>query len=442
MLKKILIRSSKVISLSILLVMCLSWLVLAQPLQIWIRSVYYSPFNEWLKEKTLEWSKANKVDVKVSVMSDYLLDQKLVSAIETKEVPDVVMNAEMGVTLLMEAGMAVPLDDVVDLLDRNDFYPLALKAYALPDEFGRERVFAIPMFFEFGYWYVREDLVKRAGLEIPDPASWEWIVKMAKTVNNPPYVYGLGIPISPSYDALNVLSFLLYHYKGGFITDISPHGADIFNTEPTWKLFADLKTLYKDKIIPPDAVSWTDFDNNLAYMEGRIASTWNPGTIMGAMGPDHRLTPVTKMIAVPPISLGGECVFICKSTPKREALAKKLIYYIFSDKETYRKKSCDEAGYYGIPIFKSQGDIVTHQYLSGEIPFLGNDPMDPIRKGEAFFGTNVPYPYGKATSIFEAAGSSFAITSLMGPLFIKDKDPKDVAKNIALYLNAMLAQNQ
>jgi len=412
-----------------------------QPLEIWIRSVYYPPFNEWLKSKILEWSEQTGVEVDVSIISDYLLDEKLINAIETRVTPDIIFNAESGVTLALEAGLAVPLEDVVDRLGRDDFYPLALQAYALTDpETGQKLVYAIPMFFEFGYWYIRTDLLKAAGMEIPEQPTWEWLVEAAKAMNNPPEVYGLGIPISPSYDALNVLSFLLYHYGGGFITELAPGGADIFNTEPTWRLFEDLKQLYKDKIIPPDAVSWTDFDNNLSYMEGRIATTWNPGSIMGAMlKQNHPLVPYTKMIAIPPISLGGECVFVFKSTPEREAKCKDLVYYIFADKETYRVKSADEAGLYGVPIFKSQGAIISQKYEAGEFPFLGSDPMVPIARGEAFFGTNVPYPYGEATSVFEAAASSFQITAMMGPLFVKDADPKQVAQDISLWLNARLA---
>lgn len=42
--------------------------------------------------------------------------------------------------------------------------------------------------------------------------------------------------------------------------EISPTGADIFNTEPTWRLLADIKKWWKDRLIPPDAIAWGGID--------------------------------------------------------------------------------------------------------------------------------------------------------------------------------------
>lgn len=425
----------------------LSGIIIAaeKPLQVWIRAgIPYPPANEWIKSKVEEWAQKRGVKVEASIIPDYILDEKLIQAMETGETPDVIFDAEFGVSTAVEKGLAVPLDDVVERIGKDDFYEAALNLWKLEDpQTGEEHIYAIPLFLEWGYWYIRTDLAEKAGVEIPEHPTLSWLIQYAYAVNDPPRVYGLGIPISPSYDALCVLAAFLYDRGGGFLTEPYKGGADIFNSKPTWELFADLQKWYKDKIIPPDAVNWTDSDNNIAYMEGRIASTYNPGSIMAAMGPNHPLTPYTKMLSIPPVPLGGECTFIFRSNPEREALAKDLVYYIASDKKGLLEELFEKAGGYGVPVFKSTGKIVTQKYKEGkDFPYnrLHGNPIEILEKGEIFIGAHQPFPYGKPTSVFQEAAASFQITSMMAPLFIKNVDPRKVAADIASWLNSRLPE--
>lgn len=421
-------------------------MVWAQPLEVWLSITFAEDFNEAIRTLVLEWAQKTGNEVNFVMLPDKIFNEKLINAIETRVTPDITLVTEYGDALAWAAGLLAPLDDLVFRLGISDFWPEALGVMALPDPAtGEWHIWGLPIIMEPFYWHIRIDLLEKAGIEIPEYPTWEWLLDAAYKVNDPPKVYGLGITLGGGMDTPTILYYLVALYGGGFVTEISPNGADIFNSEPTWRLFEDLKKWWKDGIIPPDSIAWGDIDNNLAFMEGRAFAIHNPTTVLATMiKTNHPLVPATGVVNIPPVVEAKESILVFRSTPEREALAKDLLYYILSNKERLRVEICDKAAMYGMPIFRSQGKIVSEKIKAKEGVYARalHDLVEPIRRGEFYMWCNtVPFPYGKAHPAWEAImGSGSEWARFLNKLLVQDADPKDVAAEIAAWMNSILAK--
>lgn len=424
------------------MLLALGWTVLAQPLEVWLSVTFAETFNEAIREMVLEWERKTGNKVNLVLLPDRIFNEKLIHAIETRVTPDITLVTEFGDALAYAADLLVPLDDLVDRLGRDDILPQALTAMALPDPAtGATRIYGLPIIIEPFYWHIRTDRLREP---VPPNPTWDWLLRNAYAINRPPHIYGLGITLGGGMDAPTLLYYLIALYGGGFVTDISPTGANIFNTEPTWRLFADLKRWWSDRLIPPDSIAWGDIDNNLAFMEGRVLAIHNPTTVLATMvRMGHPLLPVTGVVNIAPVVEAKESILVFKSSPTREALAKDLLYHILSDKARLRTVICDQAGMYGLPIFKSQLEIVSQKIAAkeGVYKYALHDLTEPIRKGQFYMWCNtIPFPYGKAHPAWEAIWGAGEIPKFLTELVVKDLDPKHVAAAMAAWMNSILAK--
>ncbi|UCF92767.1 MAG: carbohydrate ABC transporter substrate-binding protein [Desulfobacterales bacterium] len=412
-------------------------------LKVWIMTTFADAQNNWVRAKVEAWAQEASVTVDIAMLPRTAYGEKIFASIEARTPPDVVLMAEPGATLAAELGLTIPLDDVVEKIGRDDFYPRVLSAVAAPDAVtGAMRIWGIPMFFEIRPAEIRMDLLEKAGLTIPAKPDYEWLFKAARAMNDPPKVYGLGHVLGRSYDAHDNTMALIYSYGGGLIADRGPNGADIFNTEPTWRAFDDLKKLYKEGVIPPDAVAWGDYDNNLALMGGRVAITVNGLSIYYKMVKDKN--PLAEAVKEVPLTgawidnAGGESNFVFKSTPVKEQLGKDLLAYLMMDKEDYRVGICENSQLYALPVFKSQAQVISQQWKDGKWPVYAIDPTQAIET--AYNSWPTVYPLNEATSVVEKFMGAYMLPEMMTVLFTRETDSKKVAEDISKALNKLLVE--
>lgn len=431
----------KLLVFVLLLVLALS-IGLAKTLEVWIATTFVDAQNNWLAQKVKEWGSKNGVSVGISLFPKEIYTEKILAAIEAGQTPDVVLQGAAGVVLAAERGLLVPLDDVIEKLGKDDFYPNVLNYVKVTDKNGETHYYGIPLFIEPRTVEVRYDLLQKAGIEIPEKPTYAWLIDAARKVNNPPDVYGWGLTLGKCYDANDNILALVYAMGGGLISEKSPHGADIFNTQPTWNALKLIKQLYDEKVIPPDAIEWTDFGNNLAFMEGRVAFTINGLSIYYRMVQEgNPLAEVTKEIFLRDVVIdtGLKSVFVFKNADKeKEELGKDLIYYILSDKENYRINMCEKAQLYGLPIFQSQGKVISQQWREGKWSMFAVDPMNAMNSLKAVWAMS--YPLGEPTSVAEQVEGSLLIPEKVVKIITENADPKDVAKEIADAINELLAK--
>jgi len=109
-----------------------------------------------------------------------------------------------------------------------------------------------------------------------------------------------------------------------------------------------------------------------------------------------------------------------------------------SDKENYRINMCEKAQLYGLPIFKSQGKIISQQWKEGKWSMFAVDPMDAMNSLKAVWAMS--YPLGEPTSVAEQVEGSLLIPEKVVKIITENADPKTVAKEIADEINKLLSK--
>jgi len=410
-------------------------------LSVWMQATFVDAQNNWTKQKIEAWATENNVDVDLSIMSIDIYNEKFTAAVKAGTTPDAVLNAG-GHVVAAESGLLVPIDDVINRIGEDDIYQAILDLNTVTDQkTGESHYYGLVVGFEVKPFEVRTDLLEQTGMTIPDEPDYDWVYQFARKVNDPPNLHGLGLTLGRCSDGYTNMIGVVYGYGGGLMKDLSPDGGDIFNSEPTWRAFRDLKQLYDEGVIPQDSISWPGFGNNAAYMEGRVATTNNGLSIYYKMRTDGN--PLVDVTAEVPLSgsvvmdSGGKACFVFKTTPGKQELAKDLIHYVMSDKEGYRENLVEKADLFWLPIYKTQGEIITDQWRSGKWDMYGIDPMQATRVSRPFL---VTYPYGEANSVAEMINRTMLLPEEAIPVFAENMDVKVMAKNVADRVNQLIVE--
>ena len=220
----------------------------------------------------------NKLDY--SLMPFMALNQKTISALTSGDVPDLVFM-DAPETILPQNAWDDKIVDVSDVVAPYEsqlsetaklcstFYNRATKKrsyYLCPVKQG-----ATP----FHIW---GDLVEKAGLKMSEiPTNWDGVWTYLKQTQAPLrakgmrkiYACGLQITTVGPNDGNNLFRhFLIANGGEGIVTpDGKLHTGDAKVREAAIKSVEFMTNLYKEGLVPPEALSWNDADDNNGYHE-------------------------------------------------------------------------------------------------------------------------------------------------------------------------------
>ena len=220
----------------------------------------------------------NKIDY--SIMPFMALNQKTISALTSGDVPDLIFM-DAPATILPQNAWDDKIVDVTDVVTPYDsqlsdsaklgstFYNKVTKKrsyYLCPIKQG-----ATP----FHIW---GDLVEKAGLKMSEiPEKWDGVWTYLKQAQKPLrakgmrhlYACGLQITTVGPNDGNNLFThFLIANGGEGIITpDGKLHVDDPKVREAAIKSVEFMTNLYKEGVVPPEALSWNDADDNNGYHE-------------------------------------------------------------------------------------------------------------------------------------------------------------------------------
>ncbi len=220
----------------------------------------------------------NKLDY--SVLPFTALNQKVIAALTSGDVPDLVFQDAPSSIIPQNAWDDKILDvsDVVAPFESqlsetaklcSTFYNKATKKrgyYLCPIKQG-----ATP----FHIW---GDLVEKAGLKMEEiPKNWDGVWTYLKQAQAPlrakgmrkVYACGLQITTVGPNDGNNLfVHFMIANGGGGIVTsDGKLHTDDPKVREAAIKSVEFMTNLYKEGVVPPEALSWNDADDNNGYHE-------------------------------------------------------------------------------------------------------------------------------------------------------------------------------
>ena len=413
----------------VLLVLAVALTVFAKAnLEVWGRATFVPEQNTWMTDKVNSWAAANDVNVNFLLVPVEQFNSKMAAALQTGNLPDVVIHG-WPVAQPAEEGLLLPLDDIVDKLGRDDFFP-----FKPNEDMINGKVYGIPTFYEPYLFHVRMDLLEEKGLKVPTNFDELADVSVALSDASKDF-YGLGFTLGRSMDA-NIHFFdVLINYGGGYLASRDKDGI-VFDSLAAYKAYAWIKYLYDNEAIPTRGM--IDIGNNNAYINENIAITSNPPSIYYALVRNKpELAEVTKMFSIGETTDGGEESCFVFNTTKYPELAKDLVYNLFKDKEDYRINFIESSELYGLPIFKSQAEVISQQWKEGKWPGYGQDPMEVILSIK-HVSNPTAFPLNEATSISDKSQMTFIWADAVTELLFDKRDITDIVDEVVTKLEELM----
>jgi multiple sugar transport system substrate-binding protein len=220
----------------------------------------------------------NKLDY--SLMPFMALNQKTISALTSGDVPDLVFM-DAPETILPQNAWDDKIIDVSDVVapyesQLSDTAKLCSTFYNKATK--KRSYYLCPIKQGTTPFHIWGDLVEKAGLKMEEiPKNWDGVWTYLKQTQAPLrskgmrkiYACGLQITTVGPNDGNNLFRhFLIANGGEGIVTpDGKLHTDDPQVREAAIKSVEFMTNLYKEGVVPPEALSWNDADDNNAYHE-------------------------------------------------------------------------------------------------------------------------------------------------------------------------------
>jgi multiple sugar transport system substrate-binding protein len=246
----------------------------------WLNQGFIPQEDEAMRKVAEDYMKASGNKLEYSIMPFMAMNQKTISALTSGDVPDLVFMDAPSSILPQNAydDKIVDVSDVVapyesQLSDTaklcSTFYNKATKKrsyYLCPIKQG-----ATP-------FHVWGDLVEKAGMKMSDvPKKWNDVWNFFKQTQAPlrakgmRKIYALGFQVTTvgPNDGNNLFAhFMIANGGQGIVTsDGKLHTDDPIVREAAIKSIEFMTSLYKEGVVPPEALSWNDADDNNGFHE-------------------------------------------------------------------------------------------------------------------------------------------------------------------------------
>jgi multiple sugar transport system substrate-binding protein len=228
-----------------------------------------------------ERSSGNKIDL--SIMPFMALNQKVVSALTSGDVPDLIFHIAPS-TLLPQNAWNDKLVEVSDIVEahKSELSTTALMSSSYYNGVTKRRgYYMVPLSQGAEPFHIWGDLVEKAGFRLSDAPStwdayWDFFKPMQAVLRGKGMrkIYALGPQITtvgPNDGNGLMAHFMIANGGAGLVTeDGKLHTEDPKVREAAIRSVTWLTNAYKDGYVPPEALSWTDADDNNTFHEKLI----------------------------------------------------------------------------------------------------------------------------------------------------------------------------
>jgi len=228
-----------------------------------------------------EKSSGNKIEL--SIMPFMALNQKIVSALSSGDVPDLIFHIAPS-TLLPQNAWNDRLVEVSDIVEprKAELSHTALSSSRYYNNVKKQHGFyMVPLSQGAEPFHIWGDLVEKAGLKLSDaPKTWDAYWDFFKQVQAPlrgkgmRKIFAIGPQITtvgPNDGNGLMAHFMIANGGADIVTeDGKLHTEDPKVREAAIKSVTWLSDAYKGGYVPPEALSWTDADDNNAFHEKLI----------------------------------------------------------------------------------------------------------------------------------------------------------------------------
>ena len=324
-------------------------------LVVWWNKGYYPEEDDAMIKIAKSFGASHGVDVELSFTAQEDLLKKIISALIARRVPDVAFCFYNDWEVVPKFGWEDRLADVSDVVAdyRPRYFEKFLAVANIWNNTEKKRSFyGVPVEAQTMHIHYWRDLVREAGLP-DDPAKiplkwdaywgfWRRAQDALRKKDPAKYrnVFGIGMTESTrATDTLYDFEMALLSFGGQILSDDGKIVADQPKDRAAIvRTLAWFGELFKSGYVPPDALNWTDGDNNAGFHAHSLVMTPNPSlsipakefftnrdnyftrtaTVEWPDGPDGRKP--TYLVAV-------KTIIVPKDSPN-QALAKEFIRYV------------------------------------------------------------------------------------------------------------------
>jgi multiple sugar transport system substrate-binding protein len=245
-----------------------------------------------IKQTVAEYEKQSGDTVDLSIVPFAPLGQKIVSALTSGNVPDVVSYDAADATIVPQNAWEDKIVDLSEICEpyKSEYAPTVNLAAQYFNNVTKKRAYYLAPYktacIPFHVW---GDLVEKAGYKMSDApktwnAFWDFFKPMQAKLRDMGhrgfYSFGLQITSNGPADGNNLFyAFVLANGGKDFMTpDGRAHFDDPKVKEAVIKSIEYTTTAYKDGYVPKGALSWSDADDNNAFHAKEILMDFD-GTI-------------------------------------------------------------------------------------------------------------------------------------------------------------------
>jgi multiple sugar transport system substrate-binding protein len=300
-----------------------------------------------------EYEKQSGDKIDHSIIPFAPLMQKLVSALTSGDVPDILTHDIADQAVVPQNAWNDKLIDLTDVVEtqKAHYHPTAILASQYYNNVTKKRsIYYVPYKVAVLPFHIWNSLVEKAGYKMADApktwdAFWDFFKPMQKKLRETMRgVYALGLQPTTTgpADGNNTFHAFMVAYGGnGIVTpDGVPHLDDPQVNEAVIKALTYITTAFKEGYVPPGALSWSDADDNNAFHAKQMIMDLD-GTISTEVALYHKKEEYNDIITMGlpndnsgkpvPALLGVTGAFIPKGAKNVDA-AKQFLKYLIQPK--------------------------------------------------------------------------------------------------------------
>lgn len=256
-------------------------------LNIWWEQGFNLDEDEAIRHITDDWQQQTGKKINLSLYSNSSLIAKLERAIDVGNLPDIFMAPEAERILYPRLAWQGELENVSDIIepieDRYSTSILKAITYYNAKE-DRRSYYGVPIYQATMLIFYWQGLLASVGLTPEDiPQDWDkfwqfWQQAQTKLNKQNKNIYGLGLSLSGNESADDTHHLFEQILEAYNITLLDKQGNLNIDSTVRQNIIDRLSwyaQMYQQKYIPPEAVKWSNTDNNINLLNRLILMTPN-----------------------------------------------------------------------------------------------------------------------------------------------------------------------
>jgi multiple sugar transport system substrate-binding protein len=327
----------------------------------WFTQGFVPEEDSALKQVVADYEKESGNTIELSIVPFAPLAQKIVSALTSGSVPDVMSHDVADAIIIPQNAWnnkLLELDDICEGYKSQYLPTVNLAAQYYNNVTKKHHYYLAPFKTAAIPFHIWGDLVEEAGYKMSDApktwnAFWNWFKPMQAKLRDKGHrgLYSMGLQITSTGPADgNNMFYAQILANGGenFMTkDGRAHFDDPKVKEAVIKSIEFTTSAYKEGYVPPGALSWNDADDNNAFHSKLILMDYD-GTISTEVAMYHNKKNYDAAVTMGlplgndgqqvPAQIGAGGCFMARGC-KNEAVGKEFVKYISQPKvaDTYLK---------------------------------------------------------------------------------------------------------